>query len=71
MNSNKKILVKGIGLALFGGTAVFVGSALMTDIVSADAAVPQGQNIGIALIIGGSICIIGVIIGLLTVYFAD
>jgi Ca2+/Na+ antiporter len=44
---------------------------LTTNIVSADATITDGKDLGIALVIGGAICIIGVIVGLLTVYFAD
>lgn len=71
MSNNRKTVVKGILISVFGGLAGFAAIAFGTNTVSADSVFSGGRELGIALMIGGVICIIGVIIGLITVYFTD
>lgn len=71
MKDVKKYTARGIALASVGMLVAFVGGIFSFGAVSADSGVKSSSDMGLMLIIGGAVLVVGAIITIAVVYFAD
>jgi len=71
MKNTRKHVVGGVVLAAVGMMISFVGGVFSLGAVSADAGLNTSNDLGLILIIGGAVLVVGAIITVAVVYFAD
>lgn len=71
MKDVRKYTARGIVLASVGMLIAFVGGIFSLGVVSADTGLKSSSDLGLMLIIGGAVLVVGAIITIAVVYFAD